>query len=162
MSIVEKFMTMEYGPRAGGSARSSCLAGPSWPALRTFHKRRVAGARGGDLFRDDGSFHGRKTRDRGAGSTFGRRQRGESRARCFAAWQSPCLRIRAPAISMHWPGRCRNIRAGSRFSKHWDNGKPIRESRDIDIPLVARHFYHHAGWPSCSSRNSRDIPLAAS
>jgi len=27
-----------------------------------------------------------------------------------------------------------------------DNGKPVRESRDIDIPLVARHFYHHAGW----------------
>ena len=27
-----------------------------------------------------------------------------------------------------------------------DNGKPIRESRDIDVPLVARHFYHHAGW----------------
>lgn len=27
-----------------------------------------------------------------------------------------------------------------------NNGKPIRESRDIDIPLAARHFYHHAGW----------------
>ncbi len=27
-----------------------------------------------------------------------------------------------------------------------DNGKPIRESRDVDIPLVARHFYYHAGW----------------
>jgi aldehyde dehydrogenase (NAD+) len=27
-----------------------------------------------------------------------------------------------------------------------NNGKPIRESRDIDIPLVIRHFYHHAGW----------------
>jgi len=27
-----------------------------------------------------------------------------------------------------------------------DNGKPIRETRDCDIPLVARHFYHHAGW----------------
>ena len=27
-----------------------------------------------------------------------------------------------------------------------DNGKSIRETRDIDIPLVARHFYHHAGW----------------
>ncbi len=27
-----------------------------------------------------------------------------------------------------------------------DNGKPIRETRDVDIPLVARHFYHHAGW----------------
>ncbi|MCP3674087.1 MAG: aldehyde dehydrogenase family protein [Gammaproteobacteria bacterium] len=27
-----------------------------------------------------------------------------------------------------------------------DNGKPIRESRDVDIPIVIRHFYHHAGW----------------
>lgn len=27
-----------------------------------------------------------------------------------------------------------------------DNGKPIRETRDLDIPLVVRHFYHHAGW----------------
>ena len=27
-----------------------------------------------------------------------------------------------------------------------DNGKTIRETRDIDDPLVVRHFYHHAGW----------------
>ena len=27
-----------------------------------------------------------------------------------------------------------------------ENGKSIRETRDIDIPLVVRHFYHHAGW----------------
>ena len=27
-----------------------------------------------------------------------------------------------------------------------DGGKPIRESRDVDIPLVAQHFFHHAGW----------------
>ena len=27
-----------------------------------------------------------------------------------------------------------------------NNGKPIRESRDIDIPLVAAHFFHYAGW----------------
>ncbi|UTA48272.1 aldehyde dehydrogenase family protein [Simiduia sp. 21SJ11W-1] len=27
-----------------------------------------------------------------------------------------------------------------------DNGKPIRETRDIDVPLAIRHFYHHAGW----------------
>ncbi|GJG87724.1 aldehyde dehydrogenase [Gemmatimonadetes bacterium T265] len=27
-----------------------------------------------------------------------------------------------------------------------DNGKSIRETRDLDVPLVARHFYHHAGW----------------
>ena len=27
-----------------------------------------------------------------------------------------------------------------------DNGKPLREARDADMPLVVRHFYHHAGW----------------
>ncbi len=27
-----------------------------------------------------------------------------------------------------------------------DNGKPVRETRDLDVPLVARHFHHHAGW----------------
>lgn len=27
-----------------------------------------------------------------------------------------------------------------------DNGKPIRESRDVDVPLVAAHFFYHAGW----------------
>jgi aldehyde dehydrogenase (NAD+) len=53
-------------------------------------------------------------------------------------------------------GRARHLYAVARhIQKHsrlfaviesLDNGKPIRESRDIDIPLVARHFYHHAGW----------------
>jgi aldehyde dehydrogenase (NAD+) len=43
----------------------------------------------------------------------------------------------------------RGIQRHSRFFavlESIDNGKPIRESRDIDVPLVARHFYHHAGW----------------
>jgi aldehyde dehydrogenase (NAD+) len=37
-----------------------------------------------------------------------------------------------------------------------DNGKPIRETRDIDIPLVARHFYHHAGWAQLMDSELRD------
>jgi acyl-CoA reductase-like NAD-dependent aldehyde dehydrogenase len=27
-----------------------------------------------------------------------------------------------------------------------DNGKPIKETRDVDIPLAAAHFFYHAGW----------------
>ncbi|MBZ0153946.1 MAG: aldehyde dehydrogenase family protein [Planctomycetes bacterium] len=27
-----------------------------------------------------------------------------------------------------------------------DNGKPIKETRDVDVPLAAQHFFHHAGW----------------
>ncbi|MBL8513157.1 MAG: aldehyde dehydrogenase family protein, partial [Betaproteobacteria bacterium] len=37
-----------------------------------------------------------------------------------------------------------------------DNGKPIRETRDIDIPLVARHFYHHAGWAQLMDKSLPD------
>ncbi len=37
-----------------------------------------------------------------------------------------------------------------------DNGKPIRETRDIDIPLAARHFYYHAGWAQLLSQEFPD------
>ena len=37
-----------------------------------------------------------------------------------------------------------------------DNGKPIRESRDIDVPLAARHFYYHAGWAQLVESELRD------
>ncbi|MCH2023879.1 MAG: aldehyde dehydrogenase family protein [Saprospiraceae bacterium] len=37
-----------------------------------------------------------------------------------------------------------------------DNGKSIRETRDIDIPLVARHFYHHAGWAQLMDTELKD------
>jgi aldehyde dehydrogenase (NAD+) len=37
-----------------------------------------------------------------------------------------------------------------------DNGKPIRETRDIDIPIVARHFYHHAGWAQLKDTELKD------
>ncbi len=41
-----------------------------------------------------------------------------------------------------------------------DNGKPIRETRDIDVPLVVRHFYHHAGWAQLmESEFAGDSPL---
>ncbi len=41
-----------------------------------------------------------------------------------------------------------------------DNGKPIRETRDIDVPLAARHFYHHAGWAQLQEAEFSDqVPV---
>jgi aldehyde dehydrogenase (NAD+) len=37
-----------------------------------------------------------------------------------------------------------------------DNGKTIRETRDADLPLVARHFYHHAGWAQLQAEEFAD------
>ncbi len=63
-------------------------------------------------------------------------------------------------------GRARHLYALARqIQKHTrrlavletlDNGKPIRESRDIDLPLVARHFYYHAGWAQLVEREFPD------
>ncbi|HEY5800225.1 MAG TPA: aldehyde dehydrogenase family protein, partial [Burkholderiaceae bacterium] len=37
-----------------------------------------------------------------------------------------------------------------------DNGKTIRETRDIDLPLAARHFYYHAGWAQLQAEEFSD------
>ena len=79
--------------------------------------------------------------------------------------------------SKHLYALARHVQKRERFLsvlETIDNGKPIRESRDIDVPLVARHFYHHAGWaslidqrvlqgrspPACAGRSSVKIPAA--
>ena len=68
------------------------------------------------------------------------------------------------ALSPHQRARhlyaiARNIQKHARLLaviESLDNGKPIRESRDIDVPLVARHFYHHAGWAQLMHSELRD------
>jgi aldehyde dehydrogenase (NAD+) len=60
-------------------------------------------------------------------------------------WQA----LRPHARARHLYAIARSIQRHSRrlaVLETIDNGKPIRESRDLDIPLVIRHFYHHAGW----------------
>jgi aldehyde dehydrogenase (NAD+) len=63
----------------------------------------------------------------------------------FASWSKFTGNQRA----RHLYAIARQVQKHARFLavlETMDNGKPIRETRDIDIPLVARHFYHHAGW----------------
>ena len=61
----------------------------------------------------------------------------------------PWSKLSGFARAKHLYALARHIQKRERFLsvlETMDNGKTIRESRDIDIPLVARHFYHHAGW----------------
>lgn len=69
----------------------------------------------------------------------------------FDKWHA----IRGYERARHLYAIARNIQKHARLFaviESLDNGKPIRESRDIDIPLVARHFYHHAGWAQLFER----------
>ena len=65
--------------------------------------------------------------------------------KAFGSWS----KLSGHARAKHMYAIARLIQKRERFLsvlETMDNGKPIRESRDIDVPLVARHFYHHAGW----------------
>ncbi len=65
--------------------------------------------------------------------------------KAFRSWS----RLSAHARARHLYALARMVQKHSRLFaviESMDNGKSIRETRDLDIPLVARHFYHHAGW----------------
>ena len=73
----------------------------------------------------------------------------------FKKWSTTPGVVRA----RHLYAIARNIQKHSRLLavlESMDNGKPIRESRDIDVPLLARHFYYHAGWAQLMESELRD------
>jgi aldehyde dehydrogenase (NAD+) len=69
----------------------------------------------------------------------------------FPVWSGFSGHVRARylyAIARHVQKHSRHLAV----LETMDNGKPIRETRDIDVPLVARHFSHHAGWAQVRDR----------
>ena len=75
----------------------------------------------------------------------------EAAREAFTGWSATPGHVRARYLY----ALARQIQRHSRLFavlESLDNGKPIRESRDIDIPLVSRHFYYHAGWAQLLSK----------
>jgi aldehyde dehydrogenase (NAD+) len=75
----------------------------------------------------------------------------EAARRAFGAWSA----LPDHARACHLYALARAVQRHARLLavlETLDNGKPIRETRDIDVPLVARHFYHHAGWAQLFGR----------
>src|SRR5262245_41113031 len=73
--------------------------------------------------------------------------------------QGPWWKLGGLARARHLYALARMIqRHGRLFAvlEALDNGKPIRETRDIDVPLAARHFYYHAGWAQLQERALAD------
>ena len=145
MSIAEKFLTMEYGP-APEDPKDALV----W---LDGHKRRfghfIDGAwrqpSDGVFFDSMDPATGEKIAviAQGSGADVDAAVRAARSA--LPKWQALTSHVRARYLY----GMARAVQKHSRrlaVLETIDNGKPIRESRDIDIPLVARHFYHHAGW----------------
>ncbi len=145
MSVAEIFETMEYGPAPEGT-------GPALDWIKS-HKGRFGlfidgewtKAKSGEAF---------DTASPANGETLAKIAQGNAADVDAAVAAARTAQPGWAGLGGH--GRARHLYAIARLvQKHsrllavldtLDNGKPIRETRDIDIPLVARHFYHHAGW----------------
>jgi aldehyde dehydrogenase (NAD+) len=145
MGIVEKFMTMEYGPAPEDprealawldrhGRRYGHFINGTWqaPAAETY-------------FDTTDPSTGEKLAAVAQGSASDVDSAVKAARAALPTWQ----RLTNHARARYLYALARQVQKHSRWLavlETLDNGKPIRESRDIDIPLVARHFYHHAGW----------------
>jgi aldehyde dehydrogenase (NAD+) len=145
MSIAEKFVSMEYGPAPEDPKEAT--------AWLERHARRFGHfINGGWQPPAEGSHF--DTVDPSNGEKLASVAQGSAADIDAAVKAARAASSKWQALTPH--ARARYLYALARLvQKHsrllavletMDNGKPIRESRDIDIPLVARHFYHHAGW----------------
>jgi len=145
MSIVEKFMTMEYGPAPEDPREALAWLDRHGRRFGHFINGAWQAPAAGTYFDTADPSTGEKLATVAQGSTADIDAAVKAGRGALPAWQA--LTPHARARYLH--ALARQVQKHSRWLavlETLDNGKPIRESRDIDIPLVARHFYHHAGW----------------
>ncbi len=142
MNVPEIFETLDYGPAPESAAEAQ--------AWLEEHGRRFGHWIGGVWTAASEVF---ETRNPATGELLAEISQGTvtdvdaavaAARKAFPAWSKKSGHARARVLY----ALARLIQKQSRLFavlETLDNGKPIRESRDIDIPLVARHFYYHAG-----------------
>lgn len=145
MDITEVFESMEYGPAVEESAPAQAWLERHGRDFGLF----VDGA-----WTDPADGEGFDTVNPATGERLARIAQGSAADLDSAV--AAARRAQPGWVALGGHGRARHLYALARLvQKHsrllsvletLDNGKPIRESRDVDVPLVARHFYHHAGW----------------
>src|SRR5690606_7388181 len=145
MSVLDYFSSMNYSPSLESDANAR--------AWLDQHHRKFGHFIDG-RFQDPAAGHWFDTFDPASGVVLAQVAAGSAYA--IDAAVAAANRAQPLWWEMGGHGRARHLYALSRMlQKHSrlfavleaiDNGKPIRETRDLDIPLAARHFLHHAGW----------------
>ncbi|RWI93038.1 aldehyde dehydrogenase family protein [Mesorhizobium sp.] len=145
MNILERYRAMEYGPAP--EARNEADA---WLAGRDFSRALFIdgawkAAASGKTFDTSEPSSGKllaKISDAGAGDIDAAVA---AAAKALPKWSASSGYARAKVLYAIGRAMQRHQRLFA-VLESIDNGKPIRESRDIDVPLAIRHFIHHAGW----------------
>ncbi|MFZ0298611.1 MAG: aldehyde dehydrogenase family protein [Candidatus Sulfotelmatobacter sp.] len=145
MSIAEKFLTMEYGPAPEDPKEAQAWLERHGHRFGHFINGAWQAPAAGAYFDTIDPSNGEKLASIAQGSSADIDSAMQAARAAFPKWQALTPHIRARYLY----ALARLVQKHSRLLavlETMNNGKPIRESRDIDIPLVARHFYYHAGW----------------
>jgi aldehyde dehydrogenase (NAD+) len=145
MNILERYAAMEYGlaPEARGEA-DAWIAGKDFSKALFINGAWTAAA-GGKTFDVLDPSTGKllaKVSDAGPAAIDAAVS---AAAKALPKWQASSGYARAKVLYAIGRAMQRHQRLFA-VLESIDNGKPIRESRDIDVPLAIRHFIHHAGW----------------
>ena len=142
-TVAELFQTMEYGPALEADAPAR-----AWLAA---HDAKFGHFISGQWTKAGKTF---ATHDPSTGAALAQVSQGTAKdvdavvaaaRKAFPAWS----KLTPHARARHLYALARMVQKHARLFavlETLDNGKSIRETRDVDVPLVARHFYHHAGW----------------
>jgi aldehyde dehydrogenase (NAD+) len=145
MSIAEKFVAMEYGPAPEDAKEALTWLDRHGRRFGHFVNGSWLQPSAGKYFDTADPSTGEKLASVAQGSATDIDAAVKAARTALPRWQSLTPHTRARYLY----AMARQVQKHSRrlaVLETLDNGKPIRESRDLDIPLVARHFYHHAGW----------------
>jgi aldehyde dehydrogenase (NAD+) len=145
MSIAEKFVAMEYGPAPEDPKEALTWLDRHSRRFGHFVNGTWLAPSAGEYFDTTDPSTGEKLASVAQGSAADVDAAVKAARAALPKWQSLTPHARARYLY----ALARHVQKHSRLLavlETMDNGKPIRESRDIDIPLVARHFYYHAGW----------------
>ncbi len=142
MTIKEIFDRMDYGPAPEGNAEAKAWLAKHGQTFGQF----IDGAftKPGQTFATKNPANGTDLAQVSQGTTADIDAAVAAARRAQAKW----ARLPGHARAKYLYALARLIQKHARLLavlETMDNGKPIRESRDIDVPLVARHFYYHAG-----------------
>ena len=144
-SISDIFTSMEYGPAPEAAAPALEWIAECEGKFGHFINGKWAKPPSGESFVTVNPATGRPLATVAQGSAREVNAAVKAARSAQPAWE----RLGGHGRARHLYALARQVQKHSRLFavlESLDNGKPIRESRDIDVPLVARHFYHHAGW----------------
>ena len=145
MKITDIYETMEYSPAPESPDLALEWLKEQKSKFGLFINGKWCKAKSGKVFSTDNPASGKKLASISEAGKSDVDSAVSAAKRAFPKWK---------ALSGHERARylyalARQLQKHSRLFavlETLDNGKTIRETRDIDTPLVIRHFYHHAGW----------------